>query len=209
MGNQNQRIPGPGKATDGISNMPGRAVVPYINWRELKREFLLDPTYTKPRTWLLEVKMWPKKKVLSGNTTAKTAGWGDDKAILERRKTEHAIAAMLEEQRRRIPELMKAKLNLVAQIIRDVGRWDRLQPVEKKLCFEILKTELGEPTSIKTVGLVSPKDPVEALLEEYGMMKDGRIIIDANQSAESSGADSTTPALDSGPPAEVPQDAAV
>lgn len=197
-----KHIPGPGRAVDGISKMPGRAIVQYADWTALKREFLLEPDYPNPRQWLRDIKGWPTKKLLSGNTVAKTSGWGNDKARLQQRKTEQAIQAMLDEQRKRIPDLMKAKLNLVVKIIADVGKWNQLQPVEKKLCFEILKTELGEPTSIKTLGIVSPKDPVEALLEEYGVMKEGRIIIDA-QPTESPGDSPAAAALDSGPPAQV------
>lgn len=208
MTNRKEQIPGPSKATDGVSIIPGRALVPSTNWQALKREFLLDPDYASPRLWLLEVKMWDRKKIVNGNTIHKVAGWRSLKARLEQRKTEQAITGMLEEQRKRIPELLKAKLNLVAQIIRDVGRWDRLQPIEKKLCFEILKTELGEPTSIKTVGLITPKDPVQTLLEEYGLMKEGRIILDG-EPAESTGDNPPAPALDSGSPAQVPQNPAV
>jgi hypothetical protein len=153
--------------------------------------------------------MWPREKILNGNTTNRIIGWGADKARLEQRKTEQAILAMLEEQRKRIPDLMKAKLNLVVKIISDVGKWDRLQPVEKKLCYEILKTELGEPSKITNLGVgPAPKDPVEALLEEYGMMKEGRIIIDG-EPPESPSASTPASAISSGPPAEVPPSPAV
>ena len=163
MAVSNTPIPGPGRATDGISILPGRALVPTINWQALKRDFLLDPDYVSPRLWLHEVKMWERKKILNGNTVEHVTGWGNDKAILEQRKTELAISAMLEEQRKRIPDLMKAKLNLVVKIIGDVGKWDRLLPVEKKLCFDILKTELGEPKSISAVGIGITSTPKEAL----------------------------------------------
>lgn len=204
MTNRKKPIPGPSRATDGISITPGRALVPTTNWRALKREYLLDPDYTSVRGWLYEVKNWPTNKIYNGNTTNRIGRWKADKKTLEDKKTEVAIMAMLEEQRKRVPELLKAKLNLVARIISDVGKWDRLQPVEKKLCFEILKTELGEPTSIKTVGLITPKDPVESLLEEYGLMKEGRIIIDA-EPPKSPSADTPIAATDSGSPTEVAQ----
>ena len=204
MADQNKPVPGPAKANDGISILPGRALIPQTNWPALKREFLLAPDYTSPRLWLHEVKMWPREKVLNGNTVKRVLGWGNDKARLEQRRTEAAIEQMLEEQRKRMPDLIKAKLNLVVKIIADVGKWDRLQPAEKKLCFEILKTELGEPSSIKTMGLVTPKDPVESLLEEYGLMKEGRIIIDA-EPPKSPSTDAPAAAIDSGPSAEVAQ----
>ena len=204
MANSDKHIPGPGRAVDGISRVPGRSVTKYVDWTVLKREFLLDPDHTSPRQWLRNVKGWTPKKVLSGNTTAHVAGWGDDKARLQQRKTEAAINAALEEERKRIPKLRMAKLNLVVKIIEDVGRWDRLGSAEKKLCYEILKTELGEPTSIKTVGVVSPRDPVEALLEEYGLMKEGRVVVDA-EPGEGRATSQTPAAVDSGSPAQVPQ----
>lgn len=196
-------VPGPKRSIDGLSILPGRSLIPVINWEALKREFLLDPDYTRAQTWLHQVKMWPVKKIRNGNTWKKINGWSADKAALERQKTEQQIQTMLDEQRRRTPELMKAKLNLVVKIIADVGKWDRLLPVEKKLCFEILKTELGEPTSIKTVGVVSAKDPVEALLEEYGLMKQGRIIID-DQQTEGESSSPAIAAVSGGSPVQVP-----
>lgn len=204
MANRNI-IPGPGKATDGISHVAGRAIVPYINWELLKRRFLENEEYASPTQWLYHEMMWPLAKIKNGGTTKHISGWSVEKATFEQRKTEYLMKMMIEEQRRRLPGLLKAKLLIVAKTIADVGKWDRLDSKEKKLCYDILKTELGEPTSIKTVGLVVPKDPVEALLEEYGMMKDGRIIIDGDESTTSTSDSEAVAALDSGSLTQVSQ----
>jgi len=91
-----------------------------------------------------------------------------------------------------------------------VGRWDRLNGYDKKLCYEILKVELREPTNVKDLTPAGAKDPVEALLEEYGLMQDGEIIIHDNPESDKEligGADSgVAPGTDSPTPVEVPQD---
>jgi hypothetical protein len=203
-------IPVSSRGIDGLSVVPGRAIRLTINWQGLKREFFADPDYMEVKPWLHEVKMWDRGRILNGNTSKATRGWGAQKAAFERRKTEAAIEAMVAIQRKRIPDLLRAKLNLVSRICRDVDyRWASLQAADRKLCYEILKTELGEPTSIKTVGLVSAKDPVEALLEEYGIMKEGRIVIDADEPSEGEIVSEAAGTLDSGPPAEVPPGPAI
>ena len=205
MANPNHRVQPAGKGVDGLSIVPGREIEIHINWEHLKREFFLDPDYSSPTQWLMNIMMWPIKKIKQGNVQHAISGWSSEKAVVEQRKTDAAIAAMLIEQRKRVPELIQAKMALVTRIINDIGSWGGLLPADKRLCYEILKNELGEPTSTKVVVGGIAKDPVEALLEEYGLMAEGRIIIDG-QPIESAGASDGTPALSSGSPAEVPQD---
>ncbi len=167
------------RALDGFSKVPGRQVIVRRNWEELRRLFFSDSEYMNVRTWLHEQMRWTPKEITNGYTIKKISGWSSDKAKLEQQKTEAAIEQMLVEQRKRIPNLLAAKLNLVAKIIASVSNWNALPPPEKKLCYEILKTELGEPTNIKVLGIGTAKDPVEELLERYNLMSEGRIIIDA------------------------------
>lgn len=109
-----------------------------------------------------------------------------------------------------MPTLRRAKALLIANIVKDVGRWDRLNMMDKKLCYEILKVELREPTNVKDLPPDASRDPVEALLEEFGLIKDGEVIIDDEPESDPeliSGADSQKAATaDSKASAEVSQD---
>lgn len=203
----------PSKAVDGISNNPEhatKAVTRYIDWEALRREFLIQDQHTMVGTWLQQVKGWTYKQIMNGNTRQKVKGWSTQRAQLEHKKTQAAIEKALEIERKNVPTLRAAKAQLIANIVKDVGRWDRLNMMDKKLCYEILKVELREPTNVKDLPPADARDPVEALLEEYGLMQDGEIIIDDEPSTDKlalSSADSPEAAsTDSETPVEVPQD---
>ncbi|MFA5999203.1 MAG: hypothetical protein WC747_04260 [Candidatus Babeliales bacterium] len=138
------------------------------------------------------------------------AGWGKKREAFQEQITQAKIEEALHLERKNVPTLRLAKAQLIANIVKDVGRWDRLNMMDKKLCYEILKVELREPTNVKDLPPAGAKDPVEALLEEFGLMADGEIIIDDEPSTDSlalSTADSTEAAgADSQTPVEVPQD---
>ena len=203
----------PSKAVDGISKNPEHAstkLTVYVDWEALKREFITNPTHPMVGTWLQQVKGWPAKKITAGRTREKVTGWGKLRAQLEHKKTQAAIETALEIERKNVPTLRAAKAQLIANIVKDVGRWDRLNMMDKKLCYEILKVELREPTNVKDLPPADARDPVEALLEEYGLMQDGEIIIDDDPATDHlalSSADSAEAAeADSETPVEVPQD---
>lgn len=203
----------PSRATDGISKNPEHAIkslTVYTDWEALRREFIIQTTYPTVGQWLQQVKGWTVKRILNGNTTKKTVGWGKDRARLQQEKTKVAIEKALEMERANVPTLRAAKALLIANIVKDVGRWDRLNMMDKKLCYEILKVELREPTNVKDLPPADARDPVEALLEEFGLMQDGEIIIDDEPATDHlalSTADSPEAAeADSETPVEVPQD---
>lgn len=203
----------PQSAIDGISKNPSHAttaVTRYIDWNQLKREFLLAEGYPMVATWLQEVKGWTVKQITAGNTTKNCVGWGKEKARFEQEKTEAKIKAALDLERKNVPTLRAAKAKLIANIVKDVGRWDRLNMMDKKLCYEILKVELREPTNVKDLPPADARDPVEALLEEFGLMEEGEVIIDDEPESDPqlvSGANSQeAPATDSKASAQVSQD---
>ena len=203
----------PQTATDGISRNPEHAItaiVPYTDWAALERAFILNTTHTKVQTWLNEVLGWKPTKIRSGRTNEMTKGWSKKRDAFQQQITENAIAEALHLERKNVPTLRMAKAQLIANIVKDVGRWDRLNMMDKKLCYEILKVELREPTNVKDLPPAGAKDPVEALLEEFGLMEDGEIIIDDEPSTDHlaiSSADSPEAAsADSKTPVEVPQD---
>lgn len=198
------------RAIDGVSkNPPGaiKAVVKYVDWLVLERDFLINPDHGSPIQWLREVLKWPEKRIYNGNTLRRVGGWGKKRVETQSRITESAIAEILAIQRQRIPELHKAKLNLVANIIADIGSWRGMNAADKGLCYQILKVELGEPTNPKDIKPPTAKDPVEALLEEYGLMENG-VIIDDDPSDDAKligrpdSAEAAKP--DSSAPAEIP-----
>lgn len=203
----------PRSAIDGISKNPEHAItaiVPYTDWAALERAFILNTTHTKVQTWLNEVLGWKPTKIRSGRTNEMTKGWSKKRDAFQQQITENAIAEALALERKNVPTLRAAKAQLIANIVKDVGRWDRLNMMDKKLCYEILKVELREPTNVKDLPPAGAKDPVEALLEEFGLMQDGEIIIDDEPSTDHlaiSSADNTeTAEADSETPVEVPQD---
>lgn len=201
----------PQTATDGISKNPehaSKSLVVYTDWEALRRAFILNTTHSQVATWLQQVMGWDVKRILSGQTKKKTTGWGKDRARIEQEKTQAAIDKALELERKNVPTLRAAKAQLIANIVKDVGRWDRLNMMDKKLCYEILKVELREPTNVKDLPPPDARDPVEVLLEEFGLMKDGEIIDDdaSEDSRLISGPDSPqAAAIDSGTSAEIPQ----
>lgn len=182
----NGRVPGPGKAVDGVSTLPGRAIVPFVDWDSLEREFITNPDYPSVQTFLREVKGWPQNRCLNGNTLKRTTGWSIKRAKFQQSLTEKTIKALEVEQRKKIPDLMKAKAELLVKIMGDIKQWDLMGSKDKKLMYQIIKTELGEPTNINlNANFNSGGDPVVSLLEQYGLMKEGRIIdIDPPKSKE-------------------------
>lgn len=201
----------PQTATDGISKNPehaNTALTVWTDWEALHRAFLLNTTHTMVGTWLQQVMGWDVKRIRAGRTLQKTTGWGKERAKLEQQKTQAMIEQALELERKNVPTLRRAKAQLIANIVKDVGRWDRLNMMDKKLCYEILKVELREPTNVKDLPPPDARDPVEVLLEEFGLMKDGEIIDDdaSEDSRLVSGPDSPqAAAIDSGTSAEISQ----
>ena len=203
----------PRSAIDGISKNPEHAItaiVPYTDWAALERAFILNTTHTKVQTWLNEVMGWKPGKIRSGHTMTKVSGWGKKREAFQEQITQAKIEEALKLERKNVPTLRAAKAALIANIVKDVGRWDRLNMMDKKLCYEILKVELREPTNVKDLPPAGAKDPVEALLEEFGLMSDGEIIIDdepeSDRLAISSADNTETAETDSETPVEVPQD---
>lgn len=169
------------KASDGISKNPAhatKAVARYVDWEVLKREFMLQADYRSPSVWLYDIKGWPKNKITQGHTKEKISGWGTLRARIQHKITEAAIEEALEQERLRVPTLRHAKALLIAHIVQEVRQWSKLNVYDKRLCYEILKVELAEPTNVKDMKPAGSRDPVEALLEEFGLMKEGEIIID-------------------------------
>lgn len=123
----------PQRATDGISKNPEHAItaiVPYTDWAALERAFILNTTHTKVQTWLNEVLGWKPTKIRSGRTNEMTKA-GAKRDAFQQQITENAIAEALDLERKNVPTLRAAKAALIANIVKDVGRWDRLNMMDK------------------------------------------------------------------------------
>ena len=99
--------------------------------------------------WFREVKKWTLAQTTSGNFFEKTMGWGSKRAELQQKLTEEAIEGLKQVEKERIPKLLTAKLNLVSQIMGEINEqnWKKLTAKDKKLIYDILKNELGEPST--------------------------------------------------------------
>lgn len=178
------KIPREDKAVDGVSTVPGRALVNYVDWEALKREFILQDEYPRVATWLARAKGWSQKRIMNGSTRSRVVGWPTERAQFQHKKTQQAYADALEEERKMLPLLRKAKLQLVLSAIKGAGNYHNMEPAEQRMLYHIIKTELGEPESIKVQGIVSAKDPVEAILENFGLMENGLILDGAFEESE-------------------------
>lgn len=176
-----------------------------IDWDRLEREFILNDKHPAVEVWLREAKGWPENRIQNGNRRTHTLGWSQKRENHQQHLTEEALREVLVEQKKRIPQLLKAKLNLVAKIVEDTGNWRNLNAKDKKLIYDIVKTELGEPTHITRESPPPVTDPVEALLKEYNIIDENGKIIDAPTDTDSEArADSEEPApADNGTPQEV------
>ena len=121
------------------------------NWPRLKAEFMADPDYTKPRTFLRERYRWAEQKLQNGNTIRNIEGWGNEKAQFRQRILDETLAELRQAERQRLPEALKAKLNVIASYIQEAGSIDklgRLSIMDRTFILRALKTELGEPSTI-------------------------------------------------------------
>lgn len=172
-------IPQPNeKALDGVSQMPGRAIVPHqYQWKKLQREFCMQEEYKSVTTWLREKKGWSEAQIKMGYTTENTVGWGKKRAEIQQKIFDAAVERAKQEQTKMVPTLYEAKKLMLIKVIGDLERWWKIKASEKKLIYQIIKTELGEPMSVQVnANINAGVDPVEALLREYGLVKDGRVI---------------------------------
>ncbi len=149
---------------------------PRFDWDQLEREFILNTEYPSVATWFKEAKGWSPSSVRTGNFKEKTLGWGTKRASFQDHITNDAIESAKQVEKERVPQLLTAKLNLVAQVVAEVGSWDKLTAKDKKLVYEILKNELGEPTSAGT-GLIDDQGQRIPILGVIGVV-DGRVRTD-------------------------------
>ena len=171
----NRPVTPPGKATDGVSVVPGNSLVKTIDWDRLKREFLFNETHPSINRWLREVKKWPAKKVKNGNTQQHITGWSKLRADTQQKIIDGAILSAKEQEKKLAPLLVKGKVELVKGLVKDLANWNKLTAYDKKIVYDILKVELGEPTNIKVQANIGD-DPVRKLLEKFMVAKEGAIL---------------------------------
>lgn len=153
-------IPGEQRSVDGMSTYPGRQLATVIDWDSLHREFITNDTHPALSTWLREVKKWPESKIRAGNTFDHTVGWGEQRAAFQRQKTEQALNAQKQIQDELRPQLLESKLAILKNITKSIKSWHSMPAADKKLAYEIIKLELGEPLNVK------PSDTDDPIIQE-------------------------------------------
>ncbi len=131
-----------------------------VDWELLKQEYITNVDYPQVRAFLAKFKKWEIEKIVSGNTNEHIAGWSKERAIYQQRIFEESMAETIAIQRRRIPSILAAKLNLVSRAIADLELWEELSSREKRLIYYIIKTELGECVTIHQSQLKIPDDAI-------------------------------------------------
>lgn len=125
--------------------------VKQVNWPTLKSEFMLHPSYSKPRTFLQEVHGWSKAKVnTNGYVTRHIDGWGKEKAQFRQKLLDESLEQLRRIEQDRLPDILRAKLNTIASFV-NAGLSDNLGKLsfqDRALLLKALKTELGEPTTV-------------------------------------------------------------
>lgn len=151
-----------------------------VDWLALKTEFMADLEHTKPRTFLREVWGWSNKKLSSGYVISQISGWGEEKANFRQRIHDDAIAELRKTEKYRAVELLKAKGRMIDRFIYVSNNLSTCTVHEVIAMLKVIKTELGEPTSIRHA-------PTEAPPEQTDLPQDvvERLIRDARR--ESSG----------------------
>lgn len=118
-----------------------------FDWDTLEREFILNSSYPSAYTWLQEAKGWPRERVYNGNTRKRIAGWSTKRGQYQSIVTKENLANYKKLQQENLPAILHAKLIIIQNIVKDVGGWNKLNAKDKKLCYDIIKNELGEPTN--------------------------------------------------------------
>ena len=143
--------------------MPGHS----IEWTVLLREFIQNVEHPTPRAWLREVKGWSEEQLANGNTQEKIKGWARFRADHQQTINNEAMKKAREMEKRRKPELMKLKMQLVNKVASKINGSNvtlfekdedtgEMKPVTishlhgKEIIelYRIIKTELGEPSNI-------------------------------------------------------------
>lgn len=138
----------------------------YTDWEAMERDFVINTEHPHARVWLREVHGWDEDKINSGNTAEHILEWGKRRASFQQTITQESLDAYRQSEHERVPELLKAKMNLVQKLVSDItktSRWDALSTKDKRTIYEIIKTELGEPTRISQTDL-TVKEPPKPLL---------------------------------------------
>lgn len=142
---------------------------PQRQWDELKRLFILQGKYRDARKWLREEQQFSDKELESGYVIRQIAGWGKERASKRQALAEEAYAELREVEKERMADLLKGKLNLMKLILDRVeneGALDDADPREIKVLWEIIKTELAEPTSITKTGIYADRSSLEEAEKE-------------------------------------------
>lgn len=117
-----------------------------IDWRSLKREFFVQTKHPAIRSFLRS-KGFSEEQLINGNTNDNTLNWSQERATYQQEIIDERLKAIKENESKRIPDYITAKLNLLRSLIQELEK-DNLSIKEKVAIWKVIKTEIGEPTQI-------------------------------------------------------------
>lgn len=113
-----------------------------IDWQTLEADFVLNDTYTSPRSWLREVVQWSDGKIASGNTQDHITDWGRKRADYQQTLHQDKIKQAREQLSKLQPELYKIKQELLLDLL---SKRETMSVREKLSVLRAIKLELDEP----------------------------------------------------------------
>lgn len=153
-----------------------------IPWEDLRIAFIHNDKYQSPRTWLREMQSWPENRINSGSTKRRITGWGLDRAQYQHRRLEAAKEVQKELFAKLGPKMMQAKRKIIDKIIEKIKSVHDISDLHEIL--NILKVELGEPTTV-TKAQVGGDESVDKAMEEIrNVVNAGRKTADAGRGAK-------------------------
>lgn len=138
-----------------------------IDWPKIKAEFMADGSCHAVAPFLREMYGWDNAKIASGNVVRATSGWGREKAGLRQEVYDKSMTELREQEKFRAVTLLRAKLNILDHLTKRMDHIDDLKIREVLMILRVIKTELGEPNSVRSIAQPSPPVPQNELSTDF------------------------------------------
>lgn len=159
-----------------VKPKPKKPAKPARDYEGLKQKFIVQPHYKDARTYLRKEHGFTEQELKNGNVRRKIEGWGKERVKKRATLAEEAYAELRNTEKERLADLLKGKLNLMKIIIDRIdneGELDDAEARELKTLWEIVKTELGEPTSITRTGIYADRGALDEAEKELKDITNG------------------------------------
>lgn len=125
-----------------------------VNWAELKKEFF-ESKKTTAFSFFRDEKLWPKSRLSSGSFSAKIKGWTNEKKSALEAAANEAKERIRKEKETLLTNLGVTKYNLLIKLMKLINDKESdltmSQLKDIRIAWEMIKTEMGEPTKIEKV----------------------------------------------------------